>query len=335
MTGPPRHPAAPEVFRERFASTDVAEVEEFLSASYSDITLRVTGDPRRFGCRHDTVGTSRFSVARMRTSAAFRGQLAELDGLLLVNHARAGRFTWTSDRFGAVPVHRGDLALAPPTDTFAADAHEVDVDVITLGRTEVAEYAWHMTGLPVDDLTITGLRPVVAPLAAFWNTTVAHVRDGVLGNPDLHDNQIILDSAFRTLAAALLTTFPNTVGTAVTDPAWGDRGGETSPARLREVVDYLGAHAGRPVGPADIATIAGVPTREVVRGLRRRHDTSPARLLWDHRLRGARRDLLDADPAAGATVESLAARWGFARPDRFRTSYARAFGESPEDALRR
>lgn len=102
-------------------------------------------------------------------------------------------------------------------------------------------------------------------------------------------------------------------------------------ARLSEVVDYLDTHA----DPADIVEITGLPAREVVRGLREHHDTSPERLLRSARLRGVRRDLLDADPAAGAVVAAPAARWGFADPGRFRAAYVRAFDEPPEDTLRR
>jgi AraC-like DNA-binding protein len=156
----------------------------------------------------------------------------------------------------------------------------------------------------------------------------------VLNNPVTAASPILVDNAFELLAAALLSTFPNTALAATTDPASRSPRGQVSETRLRQVVDYLDTHAHRPIGPATIAAIADAPAREVVEALRRR-GTSPARRLRWARLLGAHRDLHAADPQAGTTVSTIAARWGFTHLARFRTAYAAAFDEQPEDTLQR
>ena len=56
-------------------------------------------------------------------------------------------------------------------------------------------------------------------------------------------------------------------------------------------------------------------------------------LLRQARLARARRDLLEGLP--GTTVTQTALQWGFQHLGRFSGEYARRFGESPSDTLRR
>ena len=53
------------------------------------------------------------------------------------------------------------------------------------------------------------------------------------------------------------------------------------------------------------------------------------------RLAAAHQDLLDADPAGGASVAEIAHRWGFAHLARFAERYRQAYGEKPSETLRR
>jgi AraC-like DNA-binding protein len=53
------------------------------------------------------------------------------------------------------------------------------------------------------------------------------------------------------------------------------------------------------------------------------------------RLREAHLELLAADPAGGATVTGVAARWGFFHPGRFAHYYREVHGCSPYRTLSR
>ena len=52
------------------------------------------------------------------------------------------------------------------------------------------------------------------------------------------------------------------------------------------------------------------------------------------RLECAHRELQAADPTSGDTVAAIAARWGFAKPDRFAAAYRAAYGVAPIHTLR-
>jgi AraC-like DNA-binding protein len=288
----------------------------------------------QFSCRHDTVGAEGFAVSRMRTLPAFGGATPGMNGLLAVVSVRAGHVSWDFGRRGEVDVGAGSTNLLPPFEEYTVANEQTDIDVIALDGPQVAAHAAHACGISPADFRFTGLVPISEPLARYWNATVAHLRDEVLNNPVTAASPILVDNAFELLAAALLSTFPNTALAATTDPAVRSPRGQVSEARLREVVDYLNTHAHRPIGPVTIAAIADAPAREVVEALRRR-GTSPARRLRRARLLGAHRDLNAADPQAGTTVSTIAARWGYTHPARFRTAYTAAFDEQPEDTLQR
>lgn len=323
------------VFRTQFSSADLDEVEEFLCTNYAAITLRHTSNPERFTCGHDLVGAGGLTVSRMRTSWEYGARLDGMKGRFAVASVRTGGFRSASDHHGELCAGPGDTALTPPDGDVSWVSDPSEVDLVALDGIEVAEYAAHACGSPDEDLRVTGLSPVSDALARHWNATVAHVRDGVLSNPEVARSPILIDNAFQMLAAALLSTFPNTALAAAIDPeARHVRSGITA-ARLQEVVDYLDTHAHRPVGPAEIADLAGAPVREVVEGLRRHYDTSPARVLRAARLRGVHRELTDADPLTGPTVAAIATRWGFTYPGPFRAAYVTTFDEQPEATLRR
>lgn len=55
--------------------------------------------------------------------------------------------------------------------------------------------------------------------------------------------------------------------------------------------------------------------------------------LRQGRLDAAHRELLAADPTRGATVTTIAARWGFPYPSRFAATYRRTYGQHPHTTL--
>ena len=79
---------------------------------------------------------------------------------------------------------------------------------------------------------------------------------------------------------------------------------------------------------------AGTGARALQYAFRRHHGTTPLGSLRRVRLEHAHRELQAADPTRGATVAAIAARWGFARADRFATAYRETFGVLPRDTLR-
>jgi hypothetical protein len=55
-----------------------------------------------------------------------------------------------------------------------------------------------------------GWRPVSAGMARYWRATVRHVLTEVLADSELAEDPVVLDAAYRQLAAAALATFAPT-----------------------------------------------------------------------------------------------------------------------------
>lgn len=330
----------PVVERALFRSRDVAEVEHHLGRTYTGMSIAVPGDPAGFSCHHDVITSAGIGISRLTMPVSWTADLDPMPDQIVVEHVHSGGLAWRSREYGDVATAAGGTVLVPPSGEFGAVCDFLDIDIVGLDALRVADYAAHVSGVDPDTLTISAVRPLSGPLANQWRRTVAAVRNDVLGDPFAARSPILVDSAFRSLAATLLSAFPNTALAHVTDPEAPPPRGTVPESTLREVVDYLRTHADRPIGPRDIAELAGMPAREIVAGLRRRHDVHPAQLLWSARLVGLYKDLRDRDRNAHtdvhAAVAEIATRWGFRPTTGFRLAFARAFdGVTPEQVLGR
>ncbi|MCD2196307.1 hypothetical protein LQ327_23310 [Actinomycetospora endophytica] len=325
------------VVRSEFSTTDTDIAEDFLGRGYtSETRATITGFADDFRLDLQALTAPRFSLGRVQVAVdlIFDGAAGPDDPLSVVQPV-GGRFAYSDTSYPDVHVDTGDVVLIPPRGGMRTVCERFDLAMVQLDRSAVTAYAAAVTGLDPDQLAFAAITPLTPTLARYWIDTITHVRDDVLTDPWAARSPTLLDQAFRTLAAALLSTFPNTALARTTDPEAPSVRGEVSAATLREVTAYLDAFADRPIGPEDIADLAGTPYREVVEGLRRRDGLHPAQTLWAARLRGAFSDLLNADPAT-ETIAAVAARWGFVSRHSFRIAYTDATGgESPEDTLRR
>lgn len=322
------------VARSEFATSDRELAADFLRSSYvGDVSI---GGGDGFSFAHTATRTARFALNTLWVGIDLGiGTEVLPDDPLLVTQPVSGRIAYVESDYPEGGAPTGGVVLHPPSGPNHAVCEHFDVAMVQLDRDDVGAYAEAMTGLDAGRLAFHELVPRSEELGRAWLATVAHVRDDVLADPWLAEQPILLEQAFRDLTASLLRTFPNTAHDRTTDPEGPSVRGEVPAARLREVADFLDAHAGDPVRPTDVAGLAGVPVDEVAEAMRRRTGRHPAELLWAARLRGVRRDLLAAEPGVGVGVARLAGRWGFPRPGRFRVAYTRYFGETPEQTLRR
>ncbi|NMO93162.1 helix-turn-helix domain-containing protein [Actinomycetospora sp. TBRC 11914] len=324
-----------DLHEDRFVTGDPQQAEEQVRTSYKvSGGVRMSGDTDDFRFSQHVLASRGFAITRFQCTIAV-GYHGPLDDLLCVEQVHAGRLSFdtahTELRTGA-----GDICLVPPHEPWRATTDGVDLAPLILDPAAVADHAAATCPIEPEQLRFTGLEPISPAHAGRWNATVAHVRDDILGNPTVAENPILVEGAFRQLAASLLSTFPNTALDALSGPTSPARPGTVTEATLREVVDYLHSQAAQPLGPADVAAVAGVPARDVDDTLRRHRNTSWALELWRARMQGAHRDLHDGDPEAGDTVAAIAARWGFTDPATFAVAYTLASGgESPEHTLRR
>ncbi|MFE0103992.1 helix-turn-helix domain-containing protein [Streptomyces sp. NPDC059009] len=232
-------------------------------------------------------------------------------------------FQGVRDSFGP-----GDMVLlAPPDLPYAGRICRTRYNITLLDPAlldQVAAGADPSRG-PV---RLTGHRPHSPGAARQLTHTVLYVRDHILADPETAREPLLAAAAGRLLAASVLAAFPNT---ARVEPTAQDRN-DAHPATLRRAIAYIDDHADQPLSVAEIAAAAHVTIRALQYAFRRHLDTTPLAYLRRVRLALAHQDLRTAH-GSGATIERIAARWGFPHPGRFAAAYRRAYGAAPSVTL--
>jgi AraC-like DNA-binding protein len=105
-----------------------------------------------------------------------------------------------------------------------------------------------------------------------------------------------------------------------------------APRDIRRAVDFIHANLAQPINLADLAEVAGVAGRTLLKHFRHVHGVSPMRYVRELRMERVREEL-----AAGSRepVGAIAAYWGFAHAGRFSLLYRARYGESPSVTLAR
>jgi hypothetical protein len=111
------------------------------------------------------------------------------------------------------------------------------------------------------DLRFDTGRPVSPAMDRHWRETVSYVMGGVLADPALCSNPLIVGPARRLPAGAALAVFP---ANAHTDEHAGL--GEVAPAVLRRAETYIEEHPGQDMTVAEIAAASGCSVRELQSG---------------------------------------------------------------------
>lgn len=302
-----------------FVTTDPDEAHEFLRSAYVDNTMRITGDREHFRMWHDHRDTGRFSIATLDHTMAVE-HVAEPLGYLLVARVLDGDLERTADG-STLRAGQGDVFLvARPDQPYTIRWNHMRMQLFRIDTALVGE----LTGEPGVP-TFTGLSPVSSDAARYCASVLDFLTDDLLANDTAVGSSLVVGSAARLLAAAVLTTFPHESD----DTAAG-----TPPAAFRKALRFIDDEAHRDIAIADIAEAAHVTPRAVQLAFRNNLDTTPTTYLRRVRLARVHDDLLAADPARGATVTEIATRWGFYHPGRFAAAYRAAYGCSPRDTLR-
>ncbi|MBW4657014.1 MAG: AraC family transcriptional regulator [Kaiparowitsia implicata GSE-PSE-MK54-09C] len=105
------------------------------------------------------------------------------------------------------------------------------------------------------------------------------------------------------------------------------------PAYIRRAEDFIRANGAEPIRISHIAAAAGCSVRTLEHVFKHFRGDTPLGALHSIRLELARDDLIDS--ASGASVTTVARRYGFTNTARFATAFRRRFGETPSEAARR
>ncbi|RCG19582.1 AraC family transcriptional regulator [Streptomyces diacarni] len=324
-----------------FSTTDPERAHAFLRRAYVENVMRIQGSRDGFRMRHTYDEAGPLSVAVLKHSMAVE-HVSQPLGRLLLARVLDGHI---ERRTGGETVRatRGDVFLvAQPEAPYTVAWENVSLQLVSLDQAVLASVAGGTAGSEVADapgaagVRFTGCGPLSSNAARYCSGVLDLVTTQVVPDAGAACEPLVLDSAARSLGAALLTTFPNTAvarddapGTAGT--ATGATGAE---AVVRRAVTYLEAHAHEPVDLAEVARQSRTTPRALQRAFRAQLDTSPSTYLRRLRLERAYQELAAADPARGETVTAVARRWGFGHPGRFAAACRAAYGRSPQEVLR-
>jgi AraC-like DNA-binding protein len=310
-----------------FSTTDPLGAHQYICDAYSNTTMRLIGDQTSVRMRDEQHDLGWLTVSDFRHSAGLE-QVSDPAGRLLL--ARVVEGQWQCDTIGENRQEGpGDICLVAQPDRPCLIRWDgpVHLQVVSIDPATLLD-----VGAAPGDLVprFTSLTPVSAGTKQLIGSVMDHVVNDVVGNPAAVQTPRVLQSTARTVAAALLETFPNT---AARDPMSRDRIDAARSRVLRVTVAYLHDHAHEDISVADLAQAAGASRQAVHLAFRQHLQTTPRQYLERVRLDRAHRDLTDLDPAT-ATVEQVALLWGFAELGRFRRSYSHTYGTSPELTLR-
>jgi AraC-like DNA-binding protein len=314
--------------RQRYATADPEQAHEFLRTIYGEHTLHLSAgaDSAAFHLDYDGITTNRFAVERVAHTVPFEGRFAPADELV-VAHPLTGDLGVASGR-AAQRALPGDLLLLDAGVGPGVDWTRLDVEAVRLDRAAVARVVADITGVDHGDVRFALSPPVSAARARHWSATVRHLRTEVLVNDEVMASPLARSEVFRSLATALVETFPNAALDALNESR-----AAAAPLTVRRAIRFIEDHAAEDIGLADIAAAARIGPRGLQLAFRRHHDLTPLEYLRRVRLEGAHRDLQAASPATD-TVAGIAARWGFTHHGNFSAAYLRAFGRSPSITLR-
>jgi AraC-like DNA-binding protein len=265
-----------------------------------------------------------FWIDTLRNTARMRYDVAPL-GYLLIYRVVSGQYERESERMapGAVGV------IADPRNAYGASENDLSMQLVGIPLTILAQVAARD---PEDDggsVRFAGLLPVSAAALLQWGSAVEYA-GAVLNNSEAAASPLLLGTTARTLAAAALTAFPNTTWD---DDAAAREHTRPAPSAVRLAVAYIEAHAGEDLSLLDIARAASITPRALQYAFRRNLGTTPLGYVRRVRLDRAHIDLLNADPARGDTVASIAMRWGFLHQGNFAAAYRDAYGTTPRRSL--
>ena len=213
---------------------------------------------------------------------------------------------------GAEHIGRSRGCLRALTIHIPSDA--IDAHAAMLGH-DLSLAASEARTLAPDPLALSNLRQATGDLIQLASTN-----DSLLELPEVrrvHEEAILTSAVLATSQAS----------------ARPEHAAISHRRAVRRAIEMLASRPDEPVYLAEMCDAARVSERTLRSAVQRVYGVSPIRYLHLHRMRQARRALLEADPSRDR-VSDVAQRHGFANLGRFAVEFRELFGRRPSDVLR-
>lgn len=318
--------SAPELVRFRTRTADPEEAHDFLKKAYANHEPTLSGDRENFRFGAEGAQEIRFGVEHFRHSMALQTDIDPFDALIL-SHVRRGRLSMANRRT-ELTVRAGEVALIGANDRHRASWDAIDMAVVRLSVEGTQEIAAELTNTPGGRVRFDLTAPIDQAHAAHFLGIVNYINTSVLESPTVADNPLIRTQAFRMLAVAALTAFPNSTMADDVSSAPASH----APAAVVRAIAFIDTHAGEDITVHDIAAAAHVSPRTLQLAFRRHRGTTPTAYLRQVRLHRAHAELRAGEPNL-TTVAQIAHRWGFLHGGHFARLYRQEFDCLPQETL--
>ncbi|MFX4292915.1 AraC family transcriptional regulator [Streptomyces bohaiensis] len=307
----------------RFDSDDLAATEAFMSRAYTP--MRIEGSPHDTRARVVRSAARGLSVDELSLGYTMAYDAGVLNKVTLLT-IHSGSLVDTTNGRNEVYGPGETFLITQPDEPYTGEVRAARYTVAMFDPallTQVAELGAGAQG-PV---RLTGNRTISAEANRRLGAGLAYVRDHVLSAAE--DNDLVVATAARHLAAVTLASLPNTA-TEEAPQRLDSRDAHSE--TLRRAMVFIDENAHRDIGLAEIAAASFVTPRAAQYAFSRHAGTTPLGYLRRVRLAGAH-DALRAGGPGLVSVTSVAAEWGFPHPGRFAALYRSVYGVPPSTTL--
>lgn len=322
MTVDTRHRSPVECFE--FSTSDQAVARTVTRSAYCDCA-QWSGPAEDFTFRFRRTSAGGVSLDHIVHSSETTADCDVMTDLTFVFVTGGSFSVASSDQEAQLSV--GDTALYPAGVPIRLRWNRLRAEILSVPA-RAADRA--LPEHDADGVRFLGTTPVSAQMDRFWRSTVGFVSHQLEMPDSPLVSPLVRDEMLNLLGGAAVRAFPNTTMTADYRPGPG----QASSAAVRRAVDFVDAHAERPLTQAGIASAASTSPAQLEAAFERQHGITPLGYLRRVRLERAHRDLQAADPAGGATVAAIATRWGFPKLETFAAQYRDVYGQAPSHTLR-
>lgn len=311
-----------------FDSSDVGQIEEFVSKLYSRMHIGAVGESTRAQITRRVLAPG---IGFDDLDYTFDiGYDAEPQDLLIICDVVSNTIRRDSEGSEETFGPGDQFLICQPDLPYAGIARATRLRFTVLDPAVLAQVAAATESDPTEPVRLLDHRPLSRAAALRLQRGVAHVRNNVMAGADAPPAPLVASAARQYVAAMVLDAYPNT---ASTGPVAGNRR-DADPPTLQRAVAFIEANPDLDISLADIANAAYVTPRALQLAFRRHLNTTPMAYLRRVRLDHAHADLRAATAGDGSTVTDIAARWGFTST-RFTYQYRAAYGETPGQTLHR
>lgn len=312
------HLAMNDFFDTRVRTDDVAETQAWLQAHYGHVDVQAD----RASFAEHAAGDAAFSLRRL-IWACRAEVIYEADRFYFATSTPG--YAWSvGSRSGEYSVEPG---VVQPGQELTGRPHDTTLQLVAFDVAWLTESARAIYGDESLTVRFADTGAVSRRMRDYWLATVrwSQTQLPVLAEP------LARAHVRRALVAATLETFP-----LVGDPRERRASALEQASIYTSATAWIDDHASLAVTVDDAARAVGTSTE----GLRRAFAANgqladtPEGYLAAARVSAAHADLVDADPTC-ATVDEIAARWGFVDRESFAAAYRAAYGVSPTSTLDR